>query len=124
MSDWEPDYDIWDITIDGGKYQFSRDKIGVNSALRHGEPWPAWVDLYKEHLKFSHWFSSLMTEFNTARAALRIIAERGGARYAFQGMDRSSEEFGIIKTALIQIGKYDLSPEEDANTLGGHPHDD
>lgn len=102
-ADWEPDYDIWDITIEGGKYQFSRDKVGINSALRHGEPWPAWVDLYKEHLKFSHWFSSLMTEFNTARDALCLLGKHHGLSYITHGLTK--EEAAVVTLAVMQAAE-------------------
>ncbi len=76
---YEPDYDVYDLTVGDGKYRMmsvidreSTVSRRVHTAWRGGEWWQVGTnDLQLQSC--SKWFSTLMTEFNTARAALRLL---------------------------------------------------
>lgn len=107
---WEPDYDVWDITVDEGKYRFrsllnrehpDAGPSRTRDAWRSGEWWEGGTEWLRtmHHMKS---FASLMTEFNTARRALEIIRSYRAIMHAVDGLVGEKRE--VVMMALTQVG--------------------
>lgn len=105
---WEPDYGIFDITVETGKYRYlsTRDPRDPHDltrfaiqAFRNGEPWTVGTNWMQDG-RHSKSFQSLMTEFDTARRALRIIDSYPAIQHALNGL--VGAERAVVERALSE----------------------
>lgn len=106
---WEPDYDVWDITVDEGKYRFrsvlnrehpDAGPSRTRDAWRSGEWWEGGTEWLRtmRHMKS---FASLMTEFETARRALRALRDRSDFEPELVMME---DDAAIMRRAMAEAG--------------------
>lgn len=106
---YEPDYDVWDITVDEGKYRFASTMnrehpdagpSRVKKAWRRGEWWQAGYNWLIDMI-LNKSFATIMTEFNTARAALRVLHREIDP----SSLTATSQEMALVVRAFKEAGE-------------------
>lgn len=108
---YEPNYDVFDFTVDEGKYRFVSRMTGAGGippyatrakeAYRNGEHWTVGVNWLMTE-KHSKAFTAIMMELDTTKRALRILRDVHGLSYCAYGLSEARRD--VIERAMREAG--------------------